>query len=50
MVRRPWGRRTEPDAVIPLVRICAGGGPKGPSLPRPVSVRRTMYLRGRVAL
>jgi hypothetical protein len=27
--------RQEPDAVIPPVRICAGGGPKGPSLPRP---------------
>jgi len=26
--------RQEPDAVIPHVRICAGGGPKGPSLPR----------------
>ena len=26
--------RQEPDAVIPLVRICAGGRPKGRSLPR----------------
>ena len=26
--------RQEPDAVVPPVRICAGGGPKGPSLPR----------------
>ena len=26
--------RQEPDAGNPLVRICAGGGPKGPSLPR----------------
>ena len=26
--------RQEPDAVLPHVRICAGGGPKGPSLPR----------------
>ena len=30
--------RQEPDAVIPPVRICAGGGPKGPSLPRLVSL------------
>jgi hypothetical protein len=27
--------RQEPDAVVPLVRIWAGGGPRGPSLPRP---------------
>ena len=27
--------RQEPDAVIPHVRICAGGCPKGRSLPRP---------------
>jgi hypothetical protein len=27
--------RQEPDAVMPLVRICAGGGPKGSSLPQP---------------
>jgi hypothetical protein len=30
--------RQEPDAVVPLVRICAGGGPKGPSLPRLLSM------------
>jgi len=28
--------RQEPYAVIPLVRICAGGGQRWPSLPRPV--------------
>ena len=27
--------RQEPDGVIPQVRICAGGRPKGRSLPRP---------------
>ena len=27
--------RQEPYAVIPLVRICAGGGQRWPSLPRP---------------
>ena len=27
--------RQEPDAVTPLVRICAGGGQQWPSLPRP---------------
>jgi hypothetical protein len=27
--------RYEPYEVVPHVRICAGGGPKGPSLPRP---------------
>ena len=26
--------RQEPDAVVPHVRICAGGDPRGPSLPR----------------
>ena len=26
--------RQEPYAVVPHVRICAGGGPQGPSLPR----------------
>ena len=26
--------REEPDEVVPHVRICAGGGPQGPSLPR----------------
>jgi hypothetical protein len=26
--------RQEPDAVVPPVRICAGGGPRGPSLPQ----------------
>jgi len=45
--------RQEPDAVIPLVRICAGGGPKGPSLPRLltgelVSVLLILYQRGAV--
>jgi hypothetical protein len=37
VMSRPFPRhypRQEPDAVIPPVRICAGGGPKGPSLPR----------------
>ena len=37
VMSRPSARhhpRQEPDAVIPHVRICAGGGPKGPSLPR----------------
>jgi hypothetical protein len=29
--------RQEPYAVIPLVRICAGGGQQCPSLPRPFS-------------
>jgi hypothetical protein len=28
--------RQEPGAVIPHAGICAGGGPKGPFLPRPV--------------
>ena len=28
-------RLQEPDAVIPLVRICEGGDPQGSSLPRP---------------
>jgi len=42
--------RQEPDAVVPHVRICAGGGPKGPSLPRPCghwgrSSRRAHYAR-----
>ena len=34
--RVPWryDLRQEPDAVIPLVRIRAGGCPKGWSLPR----------------
>ena len=27
--------RQEPYAVVPLVRICAGGGEQSPSLPRP---------------
>ena len=35
--------RQEPDAVVPPVRICAGGGPKGPSLPRLVD-RRSAVL------
>ena len=30
----PFDPRQEPYAVVPHVRICAGGGPKGPSLPR----------------
>jgi hypothetical protein len=29
--------RQEPDAGNPPVRICAGGGAKAPSLPRPAS-------------
>ena len=40
VMSRPFPRhypRQEPDAVIPPVRICAGGGPKGPSLPRSAS-------------
>ncbi len=27
--------RQEPSAVVPHAGICAGGGPKGPFLPRP---------------
>jgi len=27
--------RQEPNAVVPHAGICAGGGPQGPSLPRP---------------
>ena len=34
--------RQEPGAVVPHAGICAGGGPQGPSLPRPV----TVYLTG----
>jgi hypothetical protein len=33
--RRRHHPRQEPDAVIPLVRICEGGGSQEPSLPRP---------------
>jgi hypothetical protein len=29
--------RWEPDAVVPRVRVCAGGGGQPPSLPRPIS-------------
>ena len=31
---RPSYPREEPYEVVPHVRICAGGGPKGPFLPR----------------
>jgi hypothetical protein len=31
--------RQEPSAVVPLAGICAGGGPKGPFLPRPPADR-----------
>ena len=31
----------EPGAGNPLARICAGGGPQGPSLPRPSSTRHS---------
>ena len=30
--------RQEPSAVVPHAGICAGGGPKGPFLPRPPAV------------
>ena len=33
--------RQEPYAVVPLVRICAGGGQRWPSLPRPANFRQT---------
>jgi len=33
----------EPYAVIPLVRICAGGGPKGSSLPRPLNLPQQVH-------
>ena len=38
--RVPWryDLRQEPDAVIPLVRIRAGGCPKGWSLPRLIGI------------
>lgn len=32
---RPVDPRWEPGAGNPLAGFCAGGGPKGPSLPRP---------------
>jgi len=31
----------EPNAGNPHVRICAGGGPQGPSLPRPATLSHT---------
>ena len=41
----------EPYAVVPLVRICAGGCRQGPSLPRPVFQPTVLpvYRRPRVA-
>jgi hypothetical protein len=38
--------RQEPDAVVPHVRICAGGGSQEPSLPRPVRARSLPAVRG----
>ena len=34
--------RQEPSAVVPLAGICAGGGPKGPFLPRPHRARSAL--------
>jgi len=33
--------RWEPYEVVPQVRVCAGGGPKGPSLPRQPFIEKT---------
>jgi hypothetical protein len=41
-IRRPHPRQ-EPSAVVPLAGICAGGRPKGRSLPRPL---RSVGARG----
>src|SRR5450631_3019092 len=38
-------RLQEPYAVVPHVRICAGGGEQSPSLPRSALVRRCIERR-----
>ena len=45
-----YDSRQEPYAVVPHVRICAGGGEKSPSLPRPLDVLDVAtWRRGDVA-
>ena len=40
-VPRRYDPRQEPDAVVPHVRICAGGRPRGRFLPRHQSFSTT---------
>lgn len=45
LIRKRNEQRDAPDASIGHVRICAGGGPKGPPLPRPSCLSRLASTR-----